>query len=77
MRTPIKPKTTAEIVNDLAGALGLFHDDEGEALSLEGHAAIGNALARLVEVEPNNPELDGWRNHIRQCDWQAGCPTGR
>lgn len=52
-------KTTAEIVNDLADAL-LKPD-----IPLSMEAAVGHAIARFVEAEPDNPELDSWRDLLR------------
>ena len=77
MRTRIKPKTTAEIVRDLPEVLEASLEGESQTLPFSADTAIGHALARLVELEPNNPELDEWRKHIRQRDWHSGCPTGK
>ena len=75
--TRIKPKTTAAIVQALAAALEASLEDESQTLPFSADIAIGHAIARLVELEPNNPDLDDWREHIRHCNWHAGCPTGK
>ena len=77
MRTRIKPKTTAEIVRDLPEVLEASLEGESQTLPFSADIAIGHALACLGRTGANNPELDEWQKHIRQCDWHSGCPAGK
>jgi len=50
--------STAEIVHELGEELG------NPALPVSVEVTIAHAIARLAELEPDNAELDDWRDFM-------------
>jgi hypothetical protein len=55
-------KTTAEIVHELGELL------EDPEIPVPMETTVCALIARFVELEPENRELDDWRNTIRSGD---------
>lgn len=55
----MRKKTTADRIKELSRELARF------TIPLEREIETGLEISRLVEAEPDNHDLDGWRDLLR------------